>query len=131
MSDNPDERVGVSRREDPMHDYRKLRAWKEAHSLTLQVYEITKHFPADERFGLASQVRRCAASVPSNLAEGSGRRTRSDFARFVDFAIGSANELEYQLLLARDLQYITIPDWEPLNGEIGRLRRGLYGLRRS
>ncbi|NNK96963.1 MAG: four helix bundle protein [Desulfobacterales bacterium] len=89
-----------------MRDFKQLKVWEKAHNLTVQVYKITKSFPPDERFGLTGQLRRAAASVPTNIAEGCGRDTERDFARFLSIAAGSASELEYQLLLASDLSYI-------------------------
>ena len=89
-----------------MQDYRKLAVWKRAHELTLAIYACTGGFPRDEAFGLTSQLRRSAASIPANIVEGCGRDTNAEFARFLYIALGSANELEYHLLLARDLDYL-------------------------
>jgi len=90
-----------------VQDYRKLRVWERAHRLTLMVYRETAGFPETERYGVTSQLRRSAASVPANIAEGSGRSTARDFARFLDIAMGSAKEVDYHLLLSRDLGYLT------------------------
>ena len=84
-------------------DFRKVEAWERAHALTLRVYRATSGFPGNERFGLVSQMRRACASIPTNVAEGCGRSTKSELARFIDIATGSASEVEYQLLLAKDL----------------------------
>jgi len=89
-----------------MRDFRQLKVWEKAHHFTLQVYKITKHFPSDERFGLTSQLRRAAVSVSTNIAEGCGRNSEPELARYMSIAAGSASEVEYQLLLARDLKYI-------------------------
>ena len=89
-----------------MRDFRKLKVWEKAHHFTLQVYEITNNFPHDERFGLTVRLRRAAASVPTNIAEGCGRNSERELARFMGIAAGSANEVEYQLILARDLNYV-------------------------
>ena len=89
-----------------MRDFRELKVWEKAHRLTLQVYRITKNFPSDEQFGLTVQLRRAAASVPTNIAEGCGRDSERELARFMSIAGGSASEVEYQLLLACDLNYI-------------------------
>ena len=83
--------------------FRKLNVWQKAHRLTLRIYRNTQRFPADERFGLTSQLRRCGISVAANIAEGCGRGTDLDFARFLQIAMGSASEAEYLLLLAADL----------------------------
>lgn len=88
-----------------LKNFRDLEVWKHAHSLTLEAYRQTKTFPSDERFGLTSQIRRRAASIPANIAEGCGRRGDAEFHRFLQIAMGSASELEYHLLLAKDLEY--------------------------
>lgn len=80
--------------------------WQKAHALTLRIYEATRQFPADEKFGLTSQMRRSAASVPANIAEGCGRGGESELARFLQIAQGSGSELSYHLLLARDLSFM-------------------------
>jgi four helix bundle protein len=89
-----------------VQDFRNLEVWKKAHQLTLEAYRITENFPRAETFALSSQIRRAASSIPTNLAEGCGR-TQGEFARFVQIALGSACELEYQLMLVRDLHLIT------------------------
>jgi four helix bundle protein len=87
----------------PMKDFRDLVVWEKAHGLTMTVYQETARFPAEERYGLVAQLRRAAISVPANIAEGCGRRGDREFARFLEVAMGSASELEYEILLARDL----------------------------
>src|SRR5947209_6396749 len=89
-----------------MQDFRNLLVWQKSHELVLQVYRISRDFPREEFFGLTSQMRRCAVSVRSNIAEGCGRGSDPDFARFLIIAMGSSSELEYQLLLSRDLGYV-------------------------
>lgn len=111
-----------------MRDYRELIVWQKAHRLTLDVYALTKAFPRDEMFGLTSQLRRAATSIPSNIAEGAGRRTNTDFARFLDIAAGSCNEVEYQLLLALDLGYLDEPTYTPLTARLAEIRRILTRL---
>jgi four helix bundle protein len=83
-----------------MKDFRQLKVWQKAHQLTLAIYQVTGSFPRDEIYGLTSQMRRAAASIPSNLAEGCGRNSDAELARFSSMAAGSASELEYHLLLA-------------------------------
>lgn len=85
-----------------MGDFKKLAVWEKAHRLTLAVYRASGSFPKDELYGLMSQIRRAAASIPTNIAEGSGRGGDRELVRFLHIALGSANELEYQLLLAKD-----------------------------
>ena len=86
-----------------MKDFRQLKVWERAHQLTLAVYRATTTFPRDETYGLSSQIRRAASSIPSNIAEGCGRDGDAELSRFCQMARGSASELEYQLLLARVL----------------------------
>jgi len=112
-----------------MSDYRNLEAWQRAHRLTLAVYQATASYPATERFGLMAQTRRAAVSVPSNVAEGAGRDSDRDFARFIAMAAASTNEVEYQLLLARDLDYIAADTFKTLSLEITRVRSMLVRLR--
>ena len=111
-----------------MRDYRRLEVWQASHSLTLDVYRLTSRFPVAERYGLTSQVRRAAASIPSNIAEGAGRRTQADYARFLDMALGSANEVEYQIVLARDLSLVEHIEADQLIDRIDHVRRRLLNL---
>lgn len=111
-----------------MQDFRQMVVRQKPHELTLAVYQATVGFPQEERFGVTSQIRRSAASIPANLAEGRCRRTDKDFARFVEIALGSASETDYHLLLARDLCYLP-PDryanLAHLTDEVGRMLIGL------
>src|SRR2546423_1412620 len=96
--------------------------------MTLAVYQITATFPREERFGLISQLRRCSSSIPANLAEGCGRNGDAEFARFCSIAMGSASELEYHLLLAKDLNFIKPKDHAELSQSATELKRMLTGL---
>jgi four helix bundle protein len=89
-----------------MKDFRQLQVWEKSHQLALAIYKATKEFPKEELYGLTSQIRRASMSIPTNIAEGCGRGTDPDFARFLQIAMGSASETEYQLLLARDLDLL-------------------------
>src|SRR5215510_13350212 len=89
-----------------MKDFRDLKVWSKAHELALSCYRGTEQFPKHEMFGLTSQIRRAAVSVPANIAEGCGRRGNAELHRFLQMAMGSASELEYHLLLSRDLGYL-------------------------
>jgi four helix bundle protein len=89
-----------------MKDFRDLKVWAKAHAVALGCYEITKTFPREEVFGLTSQFLRAGSSVGGNIAEGCGRRGNAELHRFLQIAMGSANELEYHLLLSRDLGYL-------------------------
>jgi four helix bundle protein len=111
-----------------MKDFRNLKVWEKAHLLALSIYPITASFPRDETYGLASQIRRAACSVPSNIAEGCGREGDAELARFCIIARGSATELEYQLLLARDLKLISPEDYEKLSEQTVELKRMLTVL---
>jgi four helix bundle protein len=111
-----------------MKDFRNLKVWEKAHQLTLTLYPITASFPRDEAFGLASQIRRSACSIPSNIAEGCGREGDAELARFCIIARGSATELEYQLLLARDLKLISPSDYDTLSGQTVEIKRMLTVL---
>src|SRR5512134_1154325 len=101
-----------------MKDFRSLQVWQKAHQLTLAVYRATVSFPTDERYGLTSQLRRGSTSVASNIAEGCGRGTDPDFARCLDIAAGSASEVEYQLLLAHDLEILDSSPYHELSGRV-------------
>ena len=109
-------------------NYRELIAWQKAKSLALDVYRCTRRFPKDEIYGLSSQMRRAAVSVPSNIAEGKGRYSQKEFVQFLYHARGSLLELETQLSIARDLDYIDRPLFESLESETEELGRILNGL---
>lgn len=89
-----------------MQNFRDLKVWSKAHAVALAVYKLTEPFPASELYGITSQMRRAATSIPSNIAEGCGRSSNTDLARFLHIAFASASELEYFLLLARDLDFV-------------------------
>ncbi len=108
-----------------MKDFRTLQVWEKSHHLTLAVYAATRTFPKEELFGLTSQVRRAAASIPTNIAEGCGRGSDADFSRFLQIAFGSACEVEYHLQLANDLEYITREMYSKLNEDLLSIKRML------
>lgn len=111
-----------------MQDYRKLKVWEKSHRLTLEVYKATSLFPKTERYGLSSQIRRACGSIPANIAEGCGRNGTAELIRFLHIAMGSASELDYHLLLAHDLQFLTDGAYKKLEGEITEVRRMLNSL---
>jgi len=111
-----------------MKDFRKLQVWEKAHQLGLALYQVTASFPRDETYGLVSQIRRAAASIPSNIAEGCGRDGDPELSRFCIIARGSASELEYQLLLAQDLKLIQLNDYEQLSQQTIEIKRMLTVL---
>ena len=109
-----------------MREFRSLEIWKRSHSFTLKVYEMTKNFfPKEELFVLTSQLRRSAASIPTNIAEGCGRKTNTELARFLQISLGSASEAEYLLLLAKDLQYINEDVFNKYNIEVIEIKKML------
>ena len=101
-----------------MHRHKKLKIWKESMDLVIEVYELTKSFPEDERFGLISQIRRSALSIPSNIAEGAGRGGAKDFRRFLSIAKGSSSELETQLEISFRLGLINSETFDSLSKKI-------------
>lgn len=111
-----------------MKDYRDLQVWRKAHELTLAVYRVTQRFPGDEKYGLTNQLRRASCSIPSNIAEGCGRGSDVDFARCCQIAMGSACEVNYQLLLARDLGYLNESEHQRLDGAVNEVQRMLTAL---
>jgi four helix bundle protein len=108
-----------------MRDFKELKVWEKAHQWVLEVYRITGSFPTEERFSLVAQLRRSAASVPANIAEGCGRESQREFARFLSIAAGSACEAEYHLLLARDLGYLDEGIHRELDQGINEVKRML------
>jgi four helix bundle protein len=112
-----------------MQRYRDLEVWKRSHALVLRIYQLTKSFPDEERFGLTSQLRRAAVSVPANIAEGSKRRKSQDYARFLNISEGSLSETDYLLLCSKDLGYLPESALEPIASEIDEVSRMLYRLR--
>jgi four helix bundle protein len=111
-----------------MRNYRDLQVWEKAHRLTLAVYKITVVFPKEERYGLTSQIRRASASIAANLAEGCGRRSDGEMARYVQIAMGSGAELSYHFLLARDLGFMQSAEYEVLNTDVNEIMRMLSAL---
>lgn len=111
-----------------MKDFRDLAVWHKSHQLALSVYKHTGSFPKEELYGLTSQIRRASASIPTNIAEGCGRHSDPEFARFLQIAMGSASETEYLLLLAKDLAFITEIVHSPLETEIIEIKRMLTAL---
>ena len=111
-----------------MKDFKELKVWEKAHALTLQVYEETRHFPREELYGLTSQLRRAASSIAANIVEGCGRRSDGEFTRFLQIARGSASELEYHLLLARDLHLLVDAAFRNLDAKVVEVERMLTGL---
>ena len=114
-----------------MKDYRQLEVWERSHKLTLQVYSLRKSFPKEELFGFTSQLRRCCASVPANLAKGCGRDRDAELKRYLNIAHGSASEAEYFLLLSAELGYLSPVLHAPLADEIAQIKRMLGAFARK
>jgi four helix bundle protein len=111
-----------------MQDYRKLKVWQKAHALTLQIYAVSSHLTKPPAWTLREQLLKAAISVPANMAEGAGRGSAADFRRFLWHSLGSINEVEYYLLLARDLAFLPIAEYAALTSNLEEVRRMLSGL---
>src|SRR5579864_9568515 len=111
-----------------MRNYEDLQVWQKAHNLTLEIYKNTRCFPSEERFGLTSQIRRSCSSIGANLAEGCGRRSDGEMARFIQIAMGSGAELSYHLRLARDLGFLSQSCSEKLRSDLSEVMRMLSSL---
>ena len=114
-----------------MSRYKDLEVWKKSHNLALSIYHNTKHFPDSEKFGLISQMRRAATSIPTNIAEGQGRSNNKEFINFLRISKGSATEVEYLLLLSLDLGYISKDIYLDLNGKTEKILAMLNNLMKS
>lgn len=114
-----------------MQRFTELKVWQRGHALVLNVYKLSVRFPVAERFGLLSQLRRAALSVPTNIAEGSKRTGRQEYARFLNIAEASLAETEYLLMVSRDLNYITPQQAIAISKDVAELAKMLHGLRRT
>ncbi len=114
-----------------MRNFKDLIVWEKSHLLCLEIYRITNLFPSEEKFGLISQLRRVSSSVPTNIAEGCGYQTQKEFARFLRIASGSISEVEYQILLSKDLKFITNEDYDKLKSKVIIIKKMLYKLIQS
>lgn len=111
-----------------MHNFKELKVWQNARTLVKEIYVNTNNFPTEERYGLISQMRRSAVSIPSNIAEGSGRRTDKDFVYFLNVSLGSAYELQTLLFLSQDLELLNTERAESLNSSLEEIQKMIYGL---
>ena len=105
-----------------MKDFKELEIWKRSHKLTVDIYRTTQKFPKEEIYGLTSQIRRAVSSIPTNIAEGCGRRSNAELANFLNIATGSASEVEYELLLAKDINYLTDIQYQQFTQEVREIR---------
>ena len=108
-----------------MKDFRNLNVWQKSHLFVLDIYEVTTKFPKEEKFGLTSQIRRAGVSIPANIAEGCGRRSDAELSHFLQIAIGSASEIEYHLMLTRDLNLLNKSDYTRLESQVIEIKRML------
>ncbi|MBL7702866.1 MAG: four helix bundle protein [Ferruginibacter sp.] len=111
-----------------MQNYKDLKVWEKAHQFTLMVYDTSKLFPKEEIYGLTNQLRRAASSIPANIAEGCGKSSNPDFAKCLNISLGSANEAEYFILLAKDLSYMNVEKFDMLYKQINVIKAMLIGL---
>ena len=111
-----------------MKTHKDLDVWKKSVSLVTSIYEVTKTFPKDEVYGLTNQIRRSSVSIPSNIAEGSARQGDKEFAHFLYISLGSLSELETQLIIANNLNYLSLKDYDSVITSLEEIRRMLLGL---
>lgn len=110
------------------HDYKKLQVWESSISLATSIFKISATFPSSEIYGITSQIRRCAVSIPSNIAEGAGRNSDKSFSHFLSIAYGSACELETQLIIAKNLGYLQETNLTELSEKLGFIQKMIYKL---
>jgi four helix bundle protein len=111
-----------------MRDFRQIKVWEKSHQLTVEIYLLTRAFPREELFGLTSQIRRSCASIPANIAEGCGRGSNKEYAYFLQIAMGSATELDYHILLAKDVGYLNEIIYNKHYNQILEIKRMLASL---
>ena len=111
-----------------MKDYKKYLVWQKSHQLTLDVYKLSAKYPREETFNLVSQIKRSSSSIPTNIAEGCGRKSDKDFSRFLYISFGSANELEYQMLLSKDLDFISAEEYKKIQLQTEEIKKMLNAL---
>lgn len=111
-----------------MKSHKDLKVWQDSINLVEKIYEIVKFFPKDEIYGLTSQIKRCAVSIPSNIAEGAARNSKKEFTQFLYISLGSLSELETQLIISKNLKFIPINDFEKIENKIIKIRNMIQGL---
>ena len=114
-----------------MHNFKELKVWKSGIELTKVIFQITRSFPSEERYGLTSQIIRSAISIPSNIAEGCGRISNKDFKHFLTIALGSSFELETQIIIAKEFKYVTEEELNNISAQIIEIQKMIYGLQKS
>lgn len=113
------------------HNFKELIVWQKARVLAVDVYKVVKNFPAEEKYALTSQIKRSVISISSNIAEGAGRNTDKDFAHFLDIALGSSNELESQIIIATDLEFVTKNEITDVYNKIVEVQKLIYGFQKK
>ena len=114
-----------------MHNFKELKTWQQGMDLVLDIYQMTYNFPSNEKYGLISQMQRCAVSIPSNIAEGAGRSTNKSLAHFLDISYGSCCELETQLILSFRLDFIDKIQYQNIVNRIQVIQKMIYNFKRS
>jgi len=114
-----------------MNKFKDLKVWQKAIQHVIKIYSETSSFPKEEIYGIISQIRRCSVSIPSNIAEGAGRKTKKDFSHFLDIAKGSSFELETQLIISKELNFINSENFEILIAELDEIQKMITGLQKS
>lgn len=114
-----------------INTFKEIIAWQKSHQLTLEIYNITKNFPKNEEYSLTSQIRRCAVSIPSNIAEGFKRKTQKESERFYNISEGSLEELKYQLILSKDLKYIEDQQFNSMYNQAEEVGKVLHSWKTS
>lgn len=111
-----------------MHNYKKLAVWKKGIDLATAIYKVTQQFPGEEKYGITSQMRRCAVSISSNVAEGAGRNSDNEFRHFLNIAFGSCSELETQLIISNKLKYITENEFDTISPKLVEVQKMIFTL---
>lgn len=111
-----------------MRNFKNLYVWQKSHEFVLEIYKITKDFPNEEKFGLTSQIRRATTSIALNIAEGCGRKTEKEFANFLNISFGSCSEVEYAILLCKDLNFITVEKYNDIDNKLSEIKKMLSAL---
>ena len=114
-----------------MNKFKELKVWQKAIQLVTKIYSIASNFPKEEMYGIVSQIRRCAVSIPSNIAEGAGRGGKKEFSHFLDIAKGSSFELETQLIISTELGFLNNKSFEDINSELDEIQKMITGLQKS
>ncbi len=114
-----------------MKTHRDLKVWNDSIDFVIKIYQITNNFPKEELFGITSQIRRAAVSIPSNIAEGAARTSKKEFINFLSIALGSASELETQLIISKNLQYLDIELFNSITDNLNKIQRMIGGLMKS